>query len=188
MLSKATYRCNGVPAELTTSVVIGTDCIGSCKSNYHAITTTAAPHFLFKIRAVRNNLFMIYGLNICSWKENEEPLWSWSHGSWIYNYLCNQCLSPLMLWVRISIRARCTTLYDKDSLWLATSRWIIFETEAYMLQNNFQCLRSTLKIFKWHINIHPLCRGICENVFHFFTLACISPPNSFGIFLLYLYT
>ena len=26
--------------ELTTSVVIGTDCIGSCKSNYHAITDT----------------------------------------------------------------------------------------------------------------------------------------------------
>jgi hypothetical protein len=28
----------GVP-ELTTLVVIDTDCIGSCKSNYHAITT-----------------------------------------------------------------------------------------------------------------------------------------------------
>ena len=28
-------------------------------------------------------------------------------------YLSNQCLSPLMLWVRISIRARCTTLCDK---------------------------------------------------------------------------
>jgi hypothetical protein len=28
----------------------------------------------------------------------------WSYGSWIYNYLCNQCLSPLMLWVWISIR------------------------------------------------------------------------------------
>jgi len=26
--------------ELTTLVVIGTDCIGSCKSNYHTITTT----------------------------------------------------------------------------------------------------------------------------------------------------
>ena len=24
---------------------------------------------------------------------------SWSHGSWIYNYLCNQCLSPQNLWV-----------------------------------------------------------------------------------------
>jgi hypothetical protein len=41
------------------------------------------------------------------------PSWPWSYGSWIYNYLCNQCLSPLMLWVRISIRARCTTLCDK---------------------------------------------------------------------------
>ena len=27
--------------------------------------------------------------------------WSWSYGSWIYNYLCNQCLLPLKLWVRI---------------------------------------------------------------------------------------
>jgi hypothetical protein len=29
--------------ELTTFVVIGTNCIGSCKSNYHTITTTTAP-------------------------------------------------------------------------------------------------------------------------------------------------
>ena len=29
--------------ELTTLVVIGTDCIGSCKSNYHTITATTAP-------------------------------------------------------------------------------------------------------------------------------------------------
>jgi hypothetical protein len=29
--------------ELTTLVVIGTDCTGSCKSNYHMITTTLDP-------------------------------------------------------------------------------------------------------------------------------------------------
>ena len=40
-------------------------------------------------------------------------LWPWLCGSWIYNYLCNQCLSQLMLWVRISIRARYTILCDK---------------------------------------------------------------------------
>ena len=45
-------------------------------------------------------------------------------GSWIYNYLCNQCISPLMLRVRVSIRARCTTLYDKVGQWFATCRWI----------------------------------------------------------------
>jgi hypothetical protein len=49
--------------------------------------------------------------------------WPWSYGSWIYNYLCNQCLSPLMLWVWISIRARCTTICDKVCQWLATGRW-----------------------------------------------------------------
>ena len=39
-----------------------------------------------------------------------------------YN-LCDQSLSPLMLWVRISIRARRTTLCDKVCQWLATGRW-----------------------------------------------------------------
>ena len=29
--------------ELTALVVIGTDCTGNCKSNYHTITTTTAP-------------------------------------------------------------------------------------------------------------------------------------------------
>jgi hypothetical protein len=51
------------------------------------------------------------------------PSWLWSYGSWIYNYLCNQWISLLMLWVRISIRARCTTLCDKVCQWLATDRW-----------------------------------------------------------------
>jgi len=29
-------------------------------------------------------------------------------GRWIYNYLCNQCLLPLKLWVWIPFMARCT--------------------------------------------------------------------------------
>ena len=48
------------------------------------------------------------------------PSWSWSYRMWIYNYLCNLCLSPLMLWVRIPIMARCTTLWDKVCQWLVT--------------------------------------------------------------------
>ena len=40
-----------------------------------------------------------------------------------FHLLCNQCLSSLMLWVRISIKARCTTLCDKVCQWLATGRW-----------------------------------------------------------------
>jgi hypothetical protein len=39
------HRVNltGVGFELTTLVVIGTDCKGSCKFNYHTITTMTAP-------------------------------------------------------------------------------------------------------------------------------------------------
>jgi hypothetical protein len=48
--------------ELTTSVVIGTDCIGSCKSNYHTITAMMAPRsncYLYII------FFSIFYRNIC---------------------------------------------------------------------------------------------------------------------------
>ena len=48
---------------------------------------------------------------------------SLTKGDWIYNYLCNQCLSPLMLWVRNSIRAMRTTLWDRVCQWLATVGW-----------------------------------------------------------------
>ena len=44
------------------------------------------------------------------------PSWPWSYGSCIYNYLCSQCLSPLMWLVRISSRARCTCTASCDKL------------------------------------------------------------------------
>ena len=56
-------------------------------------------------------------------KRKKGPSLPWSYGSWIYNYLCNECLSPLMSWVRISIRARCTTLCDEVCQRRATGRW-----------------------------------------------------------------
>jgi len=34
--------------------------------------------------------------------------WSWSYVSWIYNYLCNQCLSPIKFWVQTLFMAMCT--------------------------------------------------------------------------------
>ena len=42
---------------------------------------------------------------------------------WIYNYLCNQCLSPRKMWVRSSLMARCTTWCDEVCQWLAAGRW-----------------------------------------------------------------
>ena len=62
--------------ELTTLVVIGTNSIGSCKSNYHMNTTMTAPHFvnscsihtqmenlsmeIFNIHLTQNNVIYIF--------------------------------------------------------------------------------------------------------------------------------
>jgi hypothetical protein len=35
--------------ELKTLVVIGSDCTGSNKSNYHTITTTTVPYFIYRV-------------------------------------------------------------------------------------------------------------------------------------------
>ena len=42
-------------------------------------------------------IFLIFGYYVQLYIPRV-PSWSWSYGSWIYHYLCNQCLSPLQLW------------------------------------------------------------------------------------------
>ena len=49
--------------------------------------------------------------------------WLWPYGSLIYNYLCNRCLSPLILWVLLPLKSRCTTLWHKVCQWLAAGLW-----------------------------------------------------------------
>ena len=65
---------------------------------------------------------MIYDLTI-RYLNYQWLSWLCSHCSWIYNYICNRSLWPLMLWVRIPLRARCTTLFDKVCQWLAAGLW-----------------------------------------------------------------
>jgi hypothetical protein len=56
--------------------------------------------------------------------------WSWLHGSWIYNYLYNQCLSPLSGEFELrSWRGELdTALRDKVCQWLTTGRWFSLGT------------------------------------------------------------
>ena len=76
-----TSPCAGI--KLTTSVVIGTDCIGSCKSKYHMITATAAPHIFVTIFYIEclNKLTMKLSIQII--KQIEDQMrnymfyWAW---------------------------------------------------------------------------------------------------------------
>ena len=83
------------------------------------IITCVQNHMILIITYVQNHMILI----ITYVQNHMGPLWPWSYGSWICNYLCNQCLSLLMLWARLPPGARCTTLCDKVCNWLVANWW-----------------------------------------------------------------
>jgi hypothetical protein len=62
--------------------------------------------------------------------------WAWSYGSCIYNYLCNKCLSPLTLWIKIPLSGGIldTILCDKVCQRLAVGRWFSPDTPVFRHQ------------------------------------------------------
>ena len=64
--------------------------------------------------------------------ENKGQSWSWSYGSWIYNYVCNQCISPLKLWISLLFRRGVldTILCNIACQRLVTGRWCSLGTSV----------------------------------------------------------
>jgi hypothetical protein len=79
------------------------------------------------------------------YRPTEVPSWSWSYGCWIYNYLHNQCLSPLKLWVRVPLMAKLTgyNFMWKVCQWLATGWW--FSPGTPFSSNNKTDRHDTVK-------------------------------------------
>ena len=94
---------------------------------------------------------------------------SWSYDSWIYNYLCNQYLSPLTLWVRIPLRRGVldTTLCDKVCQWLATGRWFSPGTPVFSTSktDHHHITEILLKVASSTIKPKPIFRPPkkCDN-------------------------
>ena len=95
-----------------------------------------------------------------------EPLWL--YGSWIYNYPCNRCLSPLKLWVRTPLRRGVldTTLCDKVCQLLVTGQWfspgipVSFTNENGTPQYRWNIIESGVKapqikpiVQKWQLKV-----------------------------------
>jgi hypothetical protein len=102
----------------------------------------------FRFRLVSLYLFPTY---------TDGPSWSWSYGSWIYNYLCNQCLSLLKLWVPIPLSRGVldTTLCDKVCQWLAEGLWF-FPGSPVSSTNKTDCHDITKTLLKVMLNtINP---------------------------------
>ena len=72
------------------------------------------------------------------------PSWSWSYGSWIYNNLFSQCLSPLTLWHRTSLMSKCTR-YN-------IMRWNLLVTWGRSVVSSGTPHFSTDKTYRYNIN------------------------------------
>jgi hypothetical protein len=78
-------------------------CIGNCKSNHHTNTATTSIFFLTNSSLkIEQSKYWTIRRKLQSEVNSTVP-------AVLKNviHLCNQCLSPLMSWVRMSIRARC---------------------------------------------------------------------------------
>ena len=85
------------------------------------------------------------------------PSWSWSYGSWIYNYMCNQSLSSLKLFEPRSWRGVLdATVCDKVCQLLPTSQWFspctLVSSTNKPDQYNWNTVESSVK----HHRIKPI--------------------------------
>ena len=87
-----------------------------------------------------------------------------------YNYLCNQCLSPLIFLVWISIRARCTTLCDKVCQLLpigspvsSTNKTDRHEITEILLKVALNTIKQTNKLFSTIFRLMEMVRVLYRN-------------------------
>ena len=98
------------------------------------------PHFLtFFLFSIKKHLYcFIYFSAFYRVRVHIHTTWSWAYGCWIYNYLCNQRLSPLKLWIQIPLMVRCTRyniMWYKVCQWLATGRLFSPDTPVSSTNN-----------------------------------------------------
>ena len=127
--------------------------------------------------------------------------WSWSYGSWIYNYPCNQCLSPLTLWVWTPLRrgvldtTLCdqvcqwgildTTLCDQVCQWLVAGQWLS-PVSSFNKTGHHDITEILLKVVLKHNNSNQTVLCLCFLISNRkeFTIYIISPYYDFTIYIL----
>ena len=126
-------------------------CLVPCPVVCNWYMSICFPNSSFENNYNTNKTFSVRPLVLCtSYLDMKTgPSWSRSYSGWIYNCLCNHCLSPLTLWVRIPPRRGVldTTLCYKVFQWLATGRRFSPDT----LQDNWNVVKSGVK----HHNTRP---------------------------------
>ena len=107
-----------------------------------------------------------YYFNHTNWIYNGRQSWLCLYGSWIYNYLCIQCLSPLT-WVWILLMVRCTRYNDITEILLKVALNTITLTPTIVWIENFKNVVSPN--WKWRLrhSFKVSCKDFCKIVLWF---------------------
>jgi hypothetical protein len=81
------------------NILLSNYCLFSCFTEYYIITNTDCSRRLCCSSSTTQAVVF---------DAEQGPSCSWSYGSWICNYLRNQCIPPLISWVWIPLMVRCT--------------------------------------------------------------------------------
>ena len=102
-----------------------------------------------------------YYFNHTNWIYNGGQSWLWLYGSWIYNYLCNQCLSPLT-WVWILLMVTYTRYNDITEILLKVALNTITLTLTIVWIENFKNVVSPN--WKWRLrhSFKVSCKDFCK--------------------------
>ena len=93
-------------------------------------------------------------------------LWSWSHSSWIYNYLCNQCLLPLKLWIRTPFMARWPQYIMWSSLSETCERSVVFSGYSLVSSTN-KTDRHNITEILLKVALNNIHQTICQRLILF---------------------
>ena len=91
--------------ELTSSVVVGTDCIGSCKSNYHTTTATTS----------NRNIYICYSATCSSWSKYRFLTFFWIMSLWKKKKKKRKCFVTLFIVLinyKLNYNRKCDTLLN----------------------------------------------------------------------------
>ena len=114
--------------------------------------------------------------------QSKGPSCPWSSHSWIYNYLCNQSLSPLMMWYSLSVTCDRSVVLSGSSgflhqyNWPLRYNWNIVESGVRHHKKNqrnatllfgHEYININIFLFKFNILINKrnVTRVWCSNVF-----------------------
>ena len=116
---------------------------------------------------------------------------SWSHGSLIYNYLCNQCLSPLMLRVRIQLIWVCSI--QIDVIKFVSVLTVFRQVDGFLLVLRLHgwslvpCLADVMiKVCYWTVD-HRFNKGPLYYIYIFFFYAWLAEKFQLSVLHIYIF-